>query len=125
MKISSGKVIKIIGTKIRIVRKAKKISQEKLAELSGLHPTYISNIECGKVNPSVYTIYLIAYALKIPCEELFKFPVSHSHIESKIESKIAEVMDSLRCLDRKKQIIFLLSAKGLISGLREAQNQQE
>ncbi|MFV1951069.1 MAG: helix-turn-helix domain-containing protein [Nitrospinota bacterium] len=46
----------ILGEKIRAIRKAKKISQETLAELSGLHPTYISDIERGKVNASVHTL---------------------------------------------------------------------
>ena len=58
-------LLKIIGERIRTVRKVQKISQERLAELSGLHPTYISDIERGKVNASLYTFYMISMSTNI------------------------------------------------------------
>lgn len=53
-------------------RKRDKISQEKLAELSGLHQTYISDIERGVRNPSLKTIEKIANALDIEAYKLLK-----------------------------------------------------
>jgi transcriptional regulator with XRE-family HTH domain len=41
------------------------ISQEKLAERSGLHPTYISMIERGIRNPTLDSAARIAKVLKI------------------------------------------------------------
>lgn len=41
------------------------ISQEKLAEFSGLDRTYISLIERGKRKPTVETLVQIAKALKV------------------------------------------------------------
>jgi transcriptional regulator with XRE-family HTH domain len=41
----SEELLKLLGERIRTIRKARKISQERLAEISGLHPPYISDIE--------------------------------------------------------------------------------
>lgn len=109
--------LKTIGSKIRAVRKSKKMSQEKLAELSGLHPTYISDIELGKVNASIYSFYMVAKALNIPFSDLVG--MSQGKTDKDIETEIAEMMGMFRDLDKKKQIIFLSAAKGLISGINK------
>lgn len=113
----SNKFLKGIGEKVRALRKAKNISQEKLAELSGLHPTYISDIERGTVNASINTFYLIANALEIPFSELVNIP--SIELNKKIENEIAVVLSQLRTLGKKKQAIFLSAAKGLIAGIRK------
>ena len=64
-------IIKVFGTNVRNYRKEKNISQEKLAELSGLHRTYISDIECFRRSISLDNIQKIADALKIKTYELF------------------------------------------------------
>ena len=107
--------LKILGDKVRAARKSKKISQEKLAEFSGLHPTYVSNIENGKVNASIYSYYALAKALEIPLSELL--PMSTQKVDPKIESDVLELLVLMRSLNRKKQVIFLSAAKGLIAGI--------
>jgi transcriptional regulator with XRE-family HTH domain len=42
-----------------------KMSQESLANLSGLHRTYISQLERGERSPSLETVMKISTALKI------------------------------------------------------------
>ncbi|MCM2357589.1 MAG: helix-turn-helix domain-containing protein [Geobacteraceae bacterium] len=54
------------GQVIRDFRKAKKLSQEKLAFESGLDRTFISLLECGRKQPSLVTIFQLAKALQIP-----------------------------------------------------------
>ncbi|MDB6229096.1 helix-turn-helix domain-containing protein [Lactobacillus amylovorus] len=54
------------------IRKKRKLSQEKLAELSNLHQTYISDVERGVRNPSLKTIEKIANALDVEAYKLFK-----------------------------------------------------
>lgn len=114
----TAQLLKSLGDRVRTVRKAKKISQERLAELSGLHPTYISDIENGKVNASIYSYYMIARALGIPLSELLTIPESKD--ERKTENEIAEVLTFIRSLNRKRQAILLPAIKGLISGLKSA-----
>lgn len=50
---------------VKKFRTAKGISQEKLAELSGLHRTYISDVEREQRNISIGNIEKIANALEI------------------------------------------------------------
>ncbi len=52
-----------LGDAIREMRAALGISQERLAELAGLHRTYIGGIEQGRRNVSLLNICRIAGAL--------------------------------------------------------------
>ena len=59
------------GKAVRAILQDKKISQEKLGDLCGLHRTYISDIELGKRNVSLENIDKIAHALQVKKSELF------------------------------------------------------
>lgn len=61
---------KKFGSKMRQIRKQKKISQEELAFRANLHRTYISDIERGQRNVSLENIEKIAKALNIGVSEL-------------------------------------------------------
>lgn len=56
---------------LKYYRKKENVSQEKLAELTGLHQTYISDIERGIRNPSLKTIEKISIGLHIEAYKLF------------------------------------------------------
>lgn len=55
-----------IGNNIKSIRTEKKISQKKLAELSGLGIATIQRIEYGQLNPKKETLHKIALALNVP-----------------------------------------------------------
>lgn len=57
---------------IKTVRTAKKLSQEKLADLSGLHRTYIGAVERGERNISIDNMERIANALGTNIPTLLK-----------------------------------------------------
>lgn len=59
-----------IGRKIRMERVKQGISQEKLAEMSGLHRTYIGMVERGEKNITLLNYVRIASALNVPLHEL-------------------------------------------------------
>lgn len=61
---------KKIGTKIKFERMKLELSQDDLAELSGLSKNTIWKIECGKVSPTVDSLEKIAKSLKIDLAEL-------------------------------------------------------
>lgn len=60
----------VIGRKIRVERVKQGISQEKLAEMSGLHRTYIGMVERGEKNITLLNYVRIASALNVPLHEL-------------------------------------------------------
>lgn len=64
-------IIKVFGTNVRKYRTAKGVSQEKFAELCGLHRTYISDIECFRRSISLDNIQKIADALGVETHRLF------------------------------------------------------
>ena len=65
-------IAKILGQRIRNYRTAKGLSQERLAELSGCHPTYIGQIERGEKNATIESIEKISTALQISLSQLFE-----------------------------------------------------
>ena len=64
-------IVKVFGTNVRKYRNALGVSQEKFAEMCGLHRTYISDIERFKRSISLENIQKIADALGIETYKLF------------------------------------------------------
>ena len=64
-------IAKIIGQRIRNYRTQKGLSQEKLAELAGCHPTYIGQLERGEKNATLESVEKIASAMDISLSGLF------------------------------------------------------
>ena len=64
-------IIKVFGTNLKKMRLEKGLSQERFAEICGLHRTYISDIECFQRNVSLETVRKIADALGIDTYKLF------------------------------------------------------
>jgi transcriptional regulator with XRE-family HTH domain len=62
---------KQFGKALRECRIQRNLSQEKLAELCGLHRTYISDVERGDRNISLVNIHKIASALHINISSIF------------------------------------------------------
>lgn len=61
---------KCFGTVVRRRRIKVGLSQERLAELARLHPTYISMVEQGVRNPTLDAASRIAHALKVTLSNL-------------------------------------------------------
>ncbi|TSB01606.1 helix-turn-helix domain-containing protein [Sphingorhabdus contaminans] len=63
---------KLVGNNMGRIRREKGLTQEQLAELSGLTQQYISGIENGRRNPTIVAIYELAVALGVNYMELVK-----------------------------------------------------
>jgi transcriptional regulator with XRE-family HTH domain len=64
------------ATNVRRARMQLGISQEKLAELSGLHRTFVSSVERGERNISVDNMERVASALRVKLATLLTPPLS-------------------------------------------------
>lgn len=58
------------GQRVRHLRKLKSLSQDELAELCGLHRTYIGSVERGERNITLLNANKIANALSVSLAEL-------------------------------------------------------
>ena len=67
-----SEIAKIVGQRIRNYRTQLGYSQEKLAELSGCHPTYIGQLERGEKNATLESIEKISNALGVTLSKLFE-----------------------------------------------------
>ena len=61
-----------LGKNVRQLRLNKGLSQEALADLCGLHRTYLGGIERGERNVSLLNIVRIAKALDVNITELVR-----------------------------------------------------
>ena len=102
---------KLIGQRIRNYRTKQKLSQERLAELSGCHPTYIGQVERGEKNATLESIEKIAKAMNIPLSELFinieetnaekrNIPLeSYDFLLSKSEKQQEQLLEIMKSVD--------------------------
>lgn len=107
---------KIVGLKIKEIRKSKGWTQEQLAETASIHYSYIGGIERGERNISLETLQKIIDALEVSAVELFpanttilKNEVLKEHIEMISERPIQDIelihrvsKDILNALDETK-----------------------
>jgi len=61
-----------VGRKVRMLRKAKGLSQEALAHDAGMAMRYLAGIERGEENPTLAILVRIASALAIEPKTLFE-----------------------------------------------------
>lgn len=66
-------VKELLGKRIKVLRKKRKITQETLAELVDKSKNHISKIELGRTNPPLSLLVDIADALEVDISELFNF----------------------------------------------------
>ena len=69
-----------VGSRLRELREARKVSMRGLATKSGLSANALSMIERGRTSPSVSTLYKLAEALGVPITEFFGPPSIKSDI---------------------------------------------
>jgi transcriptional regulator with XRE-family HTH domain len=66
----SAKLRHALATQLRILRQRRGLTQERLAFLAGIHPTYISILENGRKSPTVDVLDRIARALEVKISTL-------------------------------------------------------
>ncbi|HYN69323.1 MAG TPA: helix-turn-helix transcriptional regulator [Candidatus Eisenbacteria bacterium] len=63
-------VLVALGRAVRSIRLERGYSQERLAEESGLHPRYVSDVELGKRNVGMVNVDRLAVALSVDLSTL-------------------------------------------------------
>jgi len=63
---------KVFAFRLRQIRQLKGLSQEELADMAGLHRTYVGSVERSERNISIDNIERLAKALEVDIIELLK-----------------------------------------------------
>lgn len=94
---------RLIGEQVRMIRDARGLTQEELAEKTepSVSRRVVSEIELGKGNPTLKTLEKLMYALEIEPNELFNF----------------HKLDGVKGIEEKKLIVdihkYVLMERGL------------
>ena len=88
-----SEITKLIGQRIRNHRIQQGLSQEKLAELSKCHPTYIGQVERGEKNATIESIEKISGAVGVSLSKLFE-KLGENSVSSDIPLKCYEFLSS-------------------------------
>lgn len=104
---------KKLGQRIRTLRLGRGLSQEKLAEKAGLHPTYVSEIELGKANASISIFDRLSTGLEMTLSELVE-------VEGREEdTDIIDFVSQIRALDERQRRVYLETAAAVLKGMKE------
>lgn len=88
-------VLKLVGARIRALRKERGYSQESLGEKGGFHFSYIGQIERGEKNVSLLNLAKIAESLEVNLVQLFAY-VNEDVEVTNSETEIREIVNLLR-----------------------------
>lgn len=101
----------IIGARIRSYRKSLNLSQESLAEMSDIHPTYLGQIERGEKNATIEIIQRISAALHVPLSTLFNNLSSEdSTIVAYPQDRILQLLSDLNAEEQNTIYEMIISA---------------
>jgi transcriptional regulator with XRE-family HTH domain len=65
-------MLKRLGERIQALRTKRGLTQQKLAEKTGLSRGFLARLERGRHDPAATTLAKIARALRVPISSLFK-----------------------------------------------------
>ena len=70
----------VLAQNLKQIREQRKLSLDKVAEMSGISKTMLGQIERGESNPSIATVWKIANGLKVSFTALIHEPKSDASI---------------------------------------------
>lgn len=82
---------KLLGARIKELRKAKGLSQDRLSEEIDIDSKHLSRIEVGKNYPSLDTLQKLAGALDVEIKDLFEF--KHQVKQGDTRRTLAKLLD--------------------------------
>jgi len=96
-----------IGERIRTYRNRAGLTQLTLAELAGVHPTYVGQLERGEKNASLDTIVKLTRALDLPFETLFESIAADGDVNNNIAREIYDIV-SARSLKEQRMLLEMV-----------------
>lgn len=88
------KLKKLLGEQIKRLRKARRLTQEELAEMIEIAPRNLSRIEVGESFVTAETLEKLLFALNVTAEELFAY--EHIRDERELLADIYTYLDTIK-----------------------------
>ncbi len=106
--------LNFIGARIKELRKSKKYTQDKFAELIGIDAKHLSRVECSRTQPSLNLLNKISQVLEIDILELFNI----KHLENQRFRNKEELIDEINLIladsDLSKIRLFYKILKNIV-----------
>ncbi|HEV8711813.1 MAG TPA: helix-turn-helix transcriptional regulator [Candidatus Binatia bacterium] len=87
---------KLLGQRIKSLRRVRGYTQEQLAEAIDINPKYLSSVERGEENPTLDLFLRLAQGLKVDLYEIFQFEhegETPRRLRKKLENLVAAAKD--------------------------------
>lgn len=98
-----------LGSRVRQLRKDRKLSQQKLADISGLAVRTISKIERGKMNPSYEVLSILVSVLGISFDSLF------TSSDDQMTTDVQEIAGLYQACPKQGRRLILATARAINS----------
>ncbi|MBR3604540.1 MAG: helix-turn-helix transcriptional regulator [Candidatus Gastranaerophilales bacterium] len=105
--------LNFLGARIKELRKNKKYTQDKFAELIGIDAKHLSRVECSRTQPSLNLLNKISKVLEIDILELFKIEQNETQRFKNKKELINEINLILDKVDTYKVKLFYKILKTL------------
>ena len=100
-------VLSVLGARLKVARKERNLTQERLAELSGWSARHIAKIEKGEVNPSFEALSTLVKALGVSFDSVFD-PASEQ-----VEAELQEIAGLYRACPEQGQRLILAAIRAM------------
>ena len=100
-----------LGSRVKQARKVRKLTQQKLSDISGLAVRTISKIERGKMNPSYEVLSILVSVLGISFDSLF------TSTDDQTEADIQEIAGLYRACPEHGRRLILATVRALVNEL--------
>lgn len=101
---------KAIGIKIKERRKSLGITQEMIANKLDVNPSHISNIECGRANPSLTALIQIANILQCSVDYFISGEYTYNTNKTQNNNLDDMIMEKIKYFDfdKKNKILKII-----------------
>lgn len=99
---------KLLGLRVRSLRQARGLTQERLGELADLNYKYLGSVERGEGNPSLVVLERIAVALEVELSDLLRF--THEETDPKALRKSLDHLIATANVEQLQMACKLLAA---------------
>lgn len=101
---------RLLGARIKELRKLRGLSQEKLAEMINIDPKHLSRIEVGRSFPSMDTLSGMAISLQVELKDFFEF----THLKKSSQEITKDICSLIKEVGEEKQRFILKIVRAMV-----------